>query len=162
MRRECRESFSRHRFQTNALVSDTGMHHGDACRDRQPAVAGITFPVFPAHEKPAILRFWQEAHDGNFPLVHKWKNGVENENSLFVLSFYDFTMHFIITISHVYCHKDKKALHTWHNDDSRKLNSRIVFVNSEFSTTNIHNDVTVMSNGRDVTASEICKEDRSN
>ena len=34
----------------------------DACRDRQPAVAGKTFPAFPAHAQPTILRIWQEAH----------------------------------------------------------------------------------------------------
>ena len=34
----------------------------DACRDRLPAVAGKTFPAFPAHAQPAILRIWQEAH----------------------------------------------------------------------------------------------------
>ena len=31
----------------------------DACRDRQP---GKTFPAFPAHAQPAMLRIWQEAH----------------------------------------------------------------------------------------------------
>ena len=36
----------------------------DAYRDRQPAVAGKTFPAFPAHAQPAILRIWQEAHAG--------------------------------------------------------------------------------------------------
>ena len=34
----------------------------DACRDRLPAVAGKTFPAFPAHAQPTILRIWQEAH----------------------------------------------------------------------------------------------------
>ena len=34
----------------------------DACRDREPAEAGKTFPAFPAHAQPAILRIWQEAH----------------------------------------------------------------------------------------------------
>ena len=29
-----------------------------ACRDRLPAVAGKTFPAFPAHAQPAILRIW--------------------------------------------------------------------------------------------------------
>ena len=36
----------------------------DAYRDRYPAVAGKTFPAFPAHAQPAILRIWQEAHWG--------------------------------------------------------------------------------------------------
>ena len=35
-----------------------------SARDRQPAVAGKTFPVFPAHAQPAILRIWQEARAG--------------------------------------------------------------------------------------------------
>ena len=35
----------------------------DACRDRLPTVAGKTFPAFPAHAQPAILRIWQEAHE---------------------------------------------------------------------------------------------------
>ena len=30
----------------------------DACRDRYPAVAGETFPAFPAHAQTAILRIW--------------------------------------------------------------------------------------------------------
>ena len=34
------------------------MHVGIA----NPAVAGKTFPAFPAHAQPAILRIWQEAH----------------------------------------------------------------------------------------------------
>ena len=34
----------------------------DACRDRYPAVVGKTFPAFPAHAQPAILRIGQEAH----------------------------------------------------------------------------------------------------
>ena len=65
MRRECRERFSRHQIQRESLISDPGMHYGtcrDACRDRQTAVAGKTFPAFPAYAQPAILRIWQEAH----------------------------------------------------------------------------------------------------
>ena len=34
----------------------------DACRDRYPAVTGKTFPAFPVHVQPAILRIWLEAH----------------------------------------------------------------------------------------------------
>ena len=34
----------------------------NACRDRFTAVAGKTFPAFPAHAQPTILRIWQEAH----------------------------------------------------------------------------------------------------
>ena len=33
-----------------------------ACRDRYSAVARKTFPAFPAHAQPTILRIWQEAH----------------------------------------------------------------------------------------------------
>ena len=34
----------------------------DACRDLWSAMAGKTFPAFPGHAQPAILRIWQEAH----------------------------------------------------------------------------------------------------
>ena len=34
----------------------------DACRVRQPAVAGKTFPASPAHAQPTILRIWYGAH----------------------------------------------------------------------------------------------------
>ena len=34
----------------------------DACRDSYSVVVGKTFPAFPAHAQPAILRIWQEAH----------------------------------------------------------------------------------------------------
>ena len=34
----------------------------DACWDRYTAEAAKTFPAFPAHTQPAILRIWQEAH----------------------------------------------------------------------------------------------------
>ena len=50
-------------------VSDTGIRARasrtcrDACRFREPAVVRKTFPAFPAHAQPAILRIWQkEAH----------------------------------------------------------------------------------------------------
>ena len=43
----------------------------DACRDRKPVVAGKTFPAFPAHAQPAILRIWQEAHWGIITQLHK-------------------------------------------------------------------------------------------
>ena len=70
--------FPRRRIQRKPQVSDPGMHHGtcrDACRDCLPAVAGKTFPTFPAHAPPPpppppppILRIWQEAHwMGFFP-----------------------------------------------------------------------------------------------
>ena len=38
------------------------LHVSRACRDHQPAVAGKTFPAFPVHAQPAILRIWYEAH----------------------------------------------------------------------------------------------------
>ena len=34
----------------------------DACRDRWSVAGGKTFPEFPAHAQPAILRIWREAH----------------------------------------------------------------------------------------------------
>ena len=34
----------------------------DACRDNLLAMAGKTFPAFPAHAQPSIERFWQETH----------------------------------------------------------------------------------------------------
>ena len=42
----------------------------DACRDHWPAVLGKTFPVFPAHAQPTLLRIWQEAH-GSKATNHK-------------------------------------------------------------------------------------------
>ena len=70
MRRECRE-----RFPPPPLVSDPDMHH-DTCVTHVPWCIpgsltscflwsrwrGKTFPAFPAHAQPAILRIWQEAH----------------------------------------------------------------------------------------------------
>ena len=32
-------------------------------------MAGKTFPAFPAHAQPAILRIWQEAHGSEFELT---------------------------------------------------------------------------------------------
>ena len=46
----------------------------DACRDRSPAVTGKTFPAFPAHAQPAILRIWQEAHDARHGLSTHFSN----------------------------------------------------------------------------------------
>ena len=64
---------SRHRLQRKLLVSDPGIHH-NVCRDRKPAMAGKTFPAFPAHAQPTILRIWREAHSLNLytinPLGH--------------------------------------------------------------------------------------------
>ena len=61
--------FPRHRFQRKPLVIDPGVRHArasGACQDRLPAEAGKTFPAFPAHAQPAILRIWQEAHEFDY------------------------------------------------------------------------------------------------
>ena len=52
IRRECRERFPRHR--------GLAMHHGTWMTQPFPlkSVAGKTFPAFPAHAQPAILRIW--------------------------------------------------------------------------------------------------------
>ena len=52
--------FPRDRLQRKPLVNDPDMHHGTcvthvpwyACRDRLAAVAGKTFPAYPAHAHP--------------------------------------------------------------------------------------------------------------
>ena len=71
-------------FSPPPQVSDPDMHYRmyrvswcmqgcvvcrDAYRDRQLAVCfevggGETVPAFPEHAQPAILHFWEEAHDG--------------------------------------------------------------------------------------------------
>ena len=61
MRRECRERFPRHRLQRKPLVSDPGMHHGTCVTHVSCCMSG-SFPTFPVHAQPAILRMWQEAH----------------------------------------------------------------------------------------------------
>ena len=68
MSRECRERVFHHRLQSR-LVSDPSMHHGTCvthvpwCMSGSPpAVAGKTFPAFPAHAQPAVIRIWKEAH----------------------------------------------------------------------------------------------------
>ena len=55
------------------LVSDPGMHHCTCvthvpwCMSRSlTRGGGETFPAFPAHVQPAILRIWQEAHSNAF------------------------------------------------------------------------------------------------
>ena len=61
------ETFSPHPLQRKPLVSEPGMHHG-TCVTHVPwcmsgsLMAGKTFPAFPDHAQPAILRIWQEAH----------------------------------------------------------------------------------------------------
>ena len=50
MRPQCQEHFPRHRLQRKPLVSDPGMHHGMWCMSGSlTAMAGKTFPAFPAH-----------------------------------------------------------------------------------------------------------------
>ena len=80
MRRECRERFPRHRLQKKLQVSDPGMHSGTCvthvswCMSRSlTRGGGKTFPAFPAHAQPAILRIWQEANGIN--LVHQENSG---------------------------------------------------------------------------------------
>ena len=65
MRRECQERFVRHRLQKKPLVSAPGMHHGTymthvpLCMSRSlTSGGGETFPAFPAHAQPSILRIW--------------------------------------------------------------------------------------------------------
>ena len=69
LKRLHRERFHHHRLQRKPLISDPGMHHG-TCVTHVPwcmpgpllAVAGKTFPAFPAHAQPVNLRIWQEDH----------------------------------------------------------------------------------------------------
>ena len=89
MRRECRESFPRHRFQSKLLVSDPDRHHG-TCVTHVPwcmsgslnSGGGETFPAFPAHAQLAILRIWQEAH-GLIVVYHHYQS-----HSKFVVVWY--------------------------------------------------------------------------
>ena len=61
----------------------------DVCRDRQSAVAGKTFPAFPAHAQPVILCIWQEAHDPHWGPLRNWqrtsikRNADTHHNMLF-------------------------------------------------------------------------------
>ena len=73
MRRECRERFPRHRLQRKPQVCDPVMH-------LRHAVAGKTFPTFPAHAQPAILRFWKEAHG----LCRNWSLTVSTTSIVFL------------------------------------------------------------------------------
>ena len=67
MRRECRESFPRHWLQRKN-ASKRSRHASRHVRDARavmyvgiaclPAEAGKTFPAFPVHAQPAILRIW--------------------------------------------------------------------------------------------------------
>ena len=65
MRRECRESFPRHHGLAipTCITARASRSYRDACRDSLLAVSfevggGETFPAFPAHAQPAILRIW--------------------------------------------------------------------------------------------------------
>ena len=72
MCRECLERFSHHRLQRKPLVSNTGMLHGTCITHVPWCTLGSltrggekTFPEFPPHAQPAILRIWQEDHLGH-------------------------------------------------------------------------------------------------
>ena len=62
MRRECRERFPRHHGLTipacNTARAVMVLAWIANPRFHLKAVAGKTFPVFPAHVQPAILRIW--------------------------------------------------------------------------------------------------------
>ena len=79
MRRECRERFPHLRFQRKPLVSEPAMHNGTCVNHVPWCMSGSltngggengarTFPAFPAHAQPAILRIWSEAHEVEVPL----------------------------------------------------------------------------------------------
>ena len=65
-------------FKRKTLVSDPNIHHG-TCVTHVPwcmsgsltTVAGKTFPAFPGHAQPAILRIWQDAH---WMRIHRGQN----------------------------------------------------------------------------------------
>ena len=59
------------RLQTKPLVSDPSMHHGTCVTHVWWCMSGSltrggrkTFPAFPSHAQPAILRIWKEALSG--------------------------------------------------------------------------------------------------
>ena len=61
MRREYWERFPCHRLQRKPLVNDPGMRHGKYVTHVSGSLTrggGETFPAFPAHAQPAILRIW--------------------------------------------------------------------------------------------------------
>ena len=66
--------FPRRRFQRKPIVSDPGMHHG-TCVTHVPWCMsgsltcgdGENVPGIPGACAPAILRIWQEAHEGRKP-----------------------------------------------------------------------------------------------
>ena len=78
MRQEFREPFPHHRLQRK---SHHVMRQGTAravirvgiTNPRWPAK---TFPTFPAHAQPAILRIWQEAHWHLIPLFNLAKRNI--------------------------------------------------------------------------------------
>ena len=84
---ECRECFPHHRLQRKPPVSDPGMHHG-TCVTHMPWCmpgslthsVGKTFPAFPAHAQPAILRIWQEAHWLHLHMM--WYQWSQNSSSM--------------------------------------------------------------------------------
>ena len=58
MHREYRERFPHYRLKMKPLVSDPDMHHGTCMSGSLTRGGGKTFPAFPAHAQPAILRIW--------------------------------------------------------------------------------------------------------
>ena len=107
MRWEWRERFPRHRLQRKPLVSDPGMQTAralrtccDACRARQPVVAGKTFPAFPAHAHPSILCIWQEAHGVRCDLEYIPRN-VHNTQGVWSL-FCCFSVHVLFQYKSIF------------------------------------------------------------
>ena len=85
IRPECWELFPRHRLKRKPLVSHPDMHHGTCVMHvpwRMWRWREKTFPAFPAHAQPAILRIcWcsgdagsQEISNHEVDLLHKYQN----------------------------------------------------------------------------------------
>ena len=101
--------FPHRRFRRKPLVSDPGMHHGtcvtcrDACRDRLPAVAGKTFPAFPAHAHP------QFCVSGKRPIAWESYHCRFDNNTVFSQRYVVFTVHFFEGRIHI----DIQVTQTW-------------------------------------------------
>ena len=79
-------TFSLSPISKKPFVSDPGMHYGTCDKHVPWCVSGSltggggeTFPAFPAHAQPVILRIWQEAHstyNGSYRTVSiHWADG---------------------------------------------------------------------------------------